>query len=164
MAFNHDLNDGQKFMGVFALTILAGGATTVFEIPFWVILVCALTMGIGTSFGGWRIIEAVGIKMTWPASHVAGFCSANFCCIHDLWCITIRRAAQHHPYHHVGHCRRECVNTYVRCPMGRVAMHHVGVVRYIPVLRPARFPCCYRCQRLALVERPLSSQKKTLLP
>jgi PiT family inorganic phosphate transporter len=63
MAFNHGLNDGQKFMGVFALTMLAGGATTVFEIPFWVILVCALTMGMGTSFGGWRIIETVGIKM-----------------------------------------------------------------------------------------------------
>ena len=63
MAFNHGLNDGQKFMGVFALTMLAGGATTVFEIPFWIILVCAVTMGIGTSFGGWRIIETVGVKM-----------------------------------------------------------------------------------------------------
>ena len=63
MAFNHGLNDGQKFMGVFALTMLAGGATTVFEIPLWVMLVCASTMGIGTSFGGWRIIETVGIKM-----------------------------------------------------------------------------------------------------
>ena len=63
MAYNHGLNDGQKFMGVFALTMLAGGATTVFEIPFWIILICALTMGIGTSFGGWRIIETVGMKM-----------------------------------------------------------------------------------------------------
>jgi PiT family inorganic phosphate transporter len=63
MAFNHGLNDGQKFMGVFALTMLAGGATDVFEIPFWVMLVCALTMGLGTSFGGWRIIETVGSKM-----------------------------------------------------------------------------------------------------
>jgi PiT family inorganic phosphate transporter len=63
MAFNHGLNDGQKFMGVFALTMLAGGATTAFEIPFWVMLVCALTMGVGTTFGGWRIIETVGIKM-----------------------------------------------------------------------------------------------------
>jgi PiT family inorganic phosphate transporter len=63
MAYNHGLNDGQKFMGVFALTMLAGGATDVFEIPFWIILICALTMGIGTSFGGWRIIETVGMKM-----------------------------------------------------------------------------------------------------
>jgi inorganic phosphate transporter, PiT family len=64
MAFNHGLNDGQKFMGVFALTMLAGGATDVFTIPLWVMIVCALTMGIGTSFGGYRIIETVGAKMT----------------------------------------------------------------------------------------------------
>lgn len=63
MAFNHGLNDGQKFMGVFALTMLAGGATQAFEIPFWVVLVCALTMGVGTSFGGWRIIKTVGMKL-----------------------------------------------------------------------------------------------------
>ncbi len=63
MAFNHGLNDGQKFMGVFALTMLAGGATQIFEIPLWVIVVCALTMGTGTSFGGWRIIATVGMKM-----------------------------------------------------------------------------------------------------
>lgn len=64
MAFNHGLNDGQKFMGVFATTLLAGGALTKFEIPFWVIITCALTMGLGTSFGGWRIIQTVGSKMT----------------------------------------------------------------------------------------------------
>jgi len=63
MAFNHGLNDGQKFMGVFALTLLAGGVTSEFSIPWWVIVVCALTMGIGTSAGGWRIIETVGSKM-----------------------------------------------------------------------------------------------------
>ena len=63
MAFNHGLNDGQKFMGVFALTLFAGGATSEFVIPWWVIIVCALTMGLGTSAGGWRIIETVGVKM-----------------------------------------------------------------------------------------------------
>jgi inorganic phosphate transporter, PiT family len=64
MAFNHGLNDGQKFMGVFAMTLLAGGAIPEFHIPWWVILACASTMGIGTSFGGWRIIQTVGAKMT----------------------------------------------------------------------------------------------------
>ena len=63
MSFNHGLNDGQKFMGVFAMTLLAGGATKEFTIPFWVIILCAVTMGIGTSFGGWRIIKTVGFKM-----------------------------------------------------------------------------------------------------
>jgi PiT family inorganic phosphate transporter len=64
MAFNHGLNDGQKFMGVFTMTLLAGGAIKEFHIPWWVIVVCASTMGIGTSFGGWRIIQTVGAKMT----------------------------------------------------------------------------------------------------
>ena len=64
MAFNHGLNDGQKFMGVFALTMLLGGATKTFDIPLWIILLCGATMGMGTSFGGWRIIETVGSKMT----------------------------------------------------------------------------------------------------
>ncbi len=64
LAFNHGLNDGQKFMGVFAMTLLAGGAIPEFHISWWVVLVCASTMGIGTSFGGWRIIKTVGSKMT----------------------------------------------------------------------------------------------------
>ena len=64
MAFNHGLNDGQKFMGVFAMTLVAGKAIPKFQISWWVILICALTMGIGTSFGGWRIIQTVGAKMT----------------------------------------------------------------------------------------------------
>jgi PiT family inorganic phosphate transporter len=64
MAFNHGLNDGQKFIGVFALTLLAGGITREFTIPYWVILICAFTMGLGTTFGGWRIIETIGSRMT----------------------------------------------------------------------------------------------------
>jgi inorganic phosphate transporter, PiT family len=64
MAFNHGLNDGQKFMGVFALTLFIGGATSKFEIPIWVMIVCAATMGAGTAAGGWRIIKTLGHKMT----------------------------------------------------------------------------------------------------
>jgi PiT family inorganic phosphate transporter len=64
LAFNHGLNDGQKFMGVFATTLLTGGAIETFAIPFWVILLCALTMALGTSAGGWRIIRTLGSRMT----------------------------------------------------------------------------------------------------
>ncbi len=64
MAFTHGMNDGQKFMGVLALTLYAGGAMDEFHIPEWVVIVCALTMGLGTAAGGWRIIETVGAKMT----------------------------------------------------------------------------------------------------
>ncbi|NIM06472.1 MAG: inorganic phosphate transporter [Armatimonadetes bacterium] len=64
MAFGHGSNDAQKFMGVFALTLVLGGIFQEFHVPVWVILICALTMGVGTAFGGWRIIRTMGMKLT----------------------------------------------------------------------------------------------------
>ena len=32
--------------------------------PLWVILLCASTMGVGTAFGGWRIIRTLGLRVT----------------------------------------------------------------------------------------------------
>ena len=63
MAFSHGSNDGQKFIGVFSLALLLGGVTSTFTVPFWVIILCAVTMGIGTSVGGMRIIRTMGFKM-----------------------------------------------------------------------------------------------------
>lgn len=66
MAFMHGAQDGQKFIGVFLLSLaLSQGQTqsTEFSIPFWLIVLCSLTMGIGTSIGGYRIIKAVGMDM-----------------------------------------------------------------------------------------------------
>lgn len=66
MAFSHGSNDGQKFMGVFTLTLMVGGMLPIserFSVPWWVILICSLTMAIGTSIGGWRIIRTMGIRM-----------------------------------------------------------------------------------------------------
>ncbi len=64
MAFSHGSNDGQKFMGMFALALTLGGVFSEFHIPVWVIVICGVTMGIGTSVGGWRIIKTMGFKMT----------------------------------------------------------------------------------------------------
>ncbi len=64
MAFSHGSNDGQKFMGIFALALTIGGVFSEFHVPFWVILLCGVVMGIGTSVGGWRIIKTMGFKMT----------------------------------------------------------------------------------------------------
>lgn len=63
MAYNHGMNDGQKFIGIFAMTLVAGGVLSHFYVPIWVILLCAVTMGIGTSVGGWKIIKNVGMRM-----------------------------------------------------------------------------------------------------
>jgi len=64
MAFSHGSNDGQKFMGVFALALVLGGKMAHFAVPVWVMLLCGTVMGIGTAFGGWRIIRTVGFKIT----------------------------------------------------------------------------------------------------
>jgi PiT family inorganic phosphate transporter len=63
MAFSHGSNDAQKGMGVITLALLSGGYITSLEVPFWVIIICALAMGIGTAFGGWRVIKTLGHQM-----------------------------------------------------------------------------------------------------
>lgn len=62
-AFNHGLNDGQKFMGIFSMALVIGGILPEFTIPRWVILLCAGVMGLGTLVGGWRIIRKMGLRM-----------------------------------------------------------------------------------------------------
>lgn len=64
VALSHGLNDAQKSMGIITLGLLAGGYIATAEIPFWVILACALMMGLGTGSGGFRIIRTVGYEIT----------------------------------------------------------------------------------------------------
>ena len=64
MAFSHGSNDGQKFMGAFSLALVLGGVMPIFEIPLWVMLLLGAVMGLGTAFGGWRIIRTMGFKIT----------------------------------------------------------------------------------------------------
>jgi len=66
MAFMHGAQDGQKFMGVFLLGIfLVNGESNVtsFDIPIWLMILCSLVMGLGTSIGGKKIIKSVGMDM-----------------------------------------------------------------------------------------------------
>jgi PiT family inorganic phosphate transporter len=66
-AFMHGAQDGQKFIGVFMLGLYMQSNTPIppngFRIDIWVILLCSLVMGIGTSVGGYRIIKSVGMDM-----------------------------------------------------------------------------------------------------
>ena len=64
MAFSHGSNDGQKFIGVFTLALLLGGILPEFKVPIRVILLCAITMPVGTAVGGWRIVRTMGLRLT----------------------------------------------------------------------------------------------------
>ncbi|MEW5979879.1 MAG: inorganic phosphate transporter [Acidobacteriota bacterium] len=64
MAFGHGSNDGQKFMGTFTLALVLGNVLPSFEIPKWVIFLCAGVMALGTITGGWRIMKTMGMKIS----------------------------------------------------------------------------------------------------
>ena len=74
LAFNHGSNDGQKFIGVFTLVLMLGGVIATFHVPVWVVLLCAATMGLGTSVGGWKIIHEMGVRMV-DLKPWQGFCA-----------------------------------------------------------------------------------------
>jgi PiT family inorganic phosphate transporter len=63
MAFSHGSNDAQKVMGIITLSLVSGGHLSSLEVPLWVILICALAMGLGTAMGGWRVIKTLGVQM-----------------------------------------------------------------------------------------------------
>lgn len=60
LAFSHGANDGQKSMGVITLVLLLGGHLSHFQVPWWVMLLCAAAITLGTASGGWRIVRTVG--------------------------------------------------------------------------------------------------------
>ena len=63
-SLTHGANDGQKTMGIIALILLIEGVTTQFEISFYVILIAALAISLGTFFGGWRIVKTMAVRIT----------------------------------------------------------------------------------------------------
>lgn len=57
----HGTNDAQKSMGIILLALIAGNAVPADAgVPFWVIVSCAVAMGLGTYIGGWRVIRTLG--------------------------------------------------------------------------------------------------------
>ena len=74
-SLGHGGNDAQKTMGIVAVLLYSQGILTgAFHVPFWVVLSCQAAMGLGTLFGGWRIVHTLGSKITRLAP-VQGFCA-----------------------------------------------------------------------------------------
>ncbi|HSM26105.1 MAG TPA: inorganic phosphate transporter [Anaerolineaceae bacterium] len=62
LSLSHGTNDAQKTMGIITLGLMIAGVQSTFEVPFWVIVVCASAIGIGTAVGGWQLIKTLGSK------------------------------------------------------------------------------------------------------
>src|SRR2546425_893427 len=62
-------------MGIIAVLLFTSGYLgSTFYVPFWVILICHAAIGLGTLFGGWRIVHTMGMRLT-PLQPVGGFCA-----------------------------------------------------------------------------------------
>ncbi len=62
LALSHGTNDAQKTMGIITLALVTGGILKEFQVPLWVIVICAGMIGLGTAVGGWRLIRTLGAK------------------------------------------------------------------------------------------------------
>jgi inorganic phosphate transporter, PiT family len=74
-SLGHGGNDAQKTMGIISVLLFSHGKLGgEFHVPFWVVLSCQMAMGLGTLFGGWRIVHTVGAKIT-KLTPMQGFCA-----------------------------------------------------------------------------------------
>ncbi len=74
-SLGHGGNDAQKTIGIIWMLLIAAGVTGAKDpVPVWVIVCCYLAIGLGTLFGGWRIVKTMGQKIT-KLKPVGGFCA-----------------------------------------------------------------------------------------
>lgn len=64
VALSHGLNDAQKTMAIITLGLFTANLIPTPHVPLWVIATCAIVMALGTCFGGLRIVETVGFKIS----------------------------------------------------------------------------------------------------
>jgi PiT family inorganic phosphate transporter len=75
-SLGHGGNDAQKTIGIIWLLLIASGYANASAAmpPGWVIWCCYIAIGLGTMFGGWRIVKTMGQKIT-KLKPVDGFCA-----------------------------------------------------------------------------------------
>jgi PiT family inorganic phosphate transporter len=71
-SIGHGSNDAQKTMGIIWLLLISAGMATPQHLPMWVIYSCFVAIGLGTLFGGWRIVKTMGQRIT-KLKPVGGF-------------------------------------------------------------------------------------------
>jgi len=74
-SLGHGGNDAQKTIGIIWMLLIAAGTLKTGEmVPMWVVISCYTAMGLGTMFGGWRIVKTMGQRIT-KLRPVGGFCA-----------------------------------------------------------------------------------------
>ncbi|WP_088281583.1 inorganic phosphate transporter [Ideonella sp. A 288] len=77
-SLGHGGNDAQKTIGIIWMLLIAAGPSYAVASdkmpPSWVIWSCYIAIGLGTMFGGWRIVKTMGQRIT-KLKPVGGFCA-----------------------------------------------------------------------------------------
>ncbi len=74
-SLGHGGNDAQKTIGIIWMLLIAAGMSKSTDgIPSWVVFACYTAMGLGTMFGGWRIVKTMGNRIT-KLNQARGFCA-----------------------------------------------------------------------------------------
>jgi PiT family inorganic phosphate transporter len=74
-SLGHGGNDAQKTIGIIWMLLIASGSLGLKDpVPLWVVAACYITIGLGTAFGGWRIVKTMGQRIT-KLRPVGGFCA-----------------------------------------------------------------------------------------
>jgi PiT family inorganic phosphate transporter len=75
-SLGHGGNDAQKTIGIIWMLLIASGYAEANDAspPAWVIWCCYIAIGLGTMFGGWRIVKTMGQRIT-KLKPVGGFCA-----------------------------------------------------------------------------------------
>jgi len=75
-SLGHGGNDAQKTIGIIWMMLVATGYASSGDAspPTWTIVSCYMAIGLGTMFGGWRIVKTMGQKIT-KLKPVGGFCA-----------------------------------------------------------------------------------------
>lgn len=73
-SFTHGTNDAQKAMGIITFALVTAKFQDHMEVPVWVKIAAALSMALGTSIGGWKIIKTMGTKI-FKIEPINGFAS-----------------------------------------------------------------------------------------
>ncbi len=77
VSFGHGANDAQKTMGVIAALLSGAGYVTAkagakdIPVPEWVALSAYAAIALGTVWGGWRIIQTMGLRLTTLSARAA---------------------------------------------------------------------------------------------
>jgi PiT family inorganic phosphate transporter len=85
-SLGHGGNDAQKTIGIIWLLLIAAGISNASDKmpPSWVIWSCYIAIGLGTMFGGWRIVKTMGQRIT-KLKPVGGFCAETGGAITCSW-------------------------------------------------------------------------------